>query len=90
MMTNLGQQDYNHASALMALGHTGGRENTVSTGPEDNSGVITDMHAAAVGGLHSPHPAVSAAAVAQAAHSQQLWPLMVFDIGQQNGPNVSQ
>ncbi|KAF4312441.1 hypothetical protein GTA08_BOTSDO11730 [Botryosphaeria dothidea] len=91
MMSNLGPQDYHHASTLMALGHTGGRDSTVSSGPEDTSGVMTDMHAVAVNGLHSPHPGVSAAAVAQAAHSQaQLWPLMIFDIGQQNGPNVTQ
>lgn len=91
MMSNLGPQDYHHASTLMALGHTGGRDSTVSSGPEDTSGVMTDMHAVVVNGLHSPHPGVSAAAVAQAAHSQaQLWPLMIFDIGQQNGPNVTQ
>nr|UPH72872.1 putative Zn(2)-Cys6 transcription factor [Neofusicoccum parvum]UPH72873.1 putative Zn(2)-Cys6 transcription factor [Neofusicoccum parvum] len=90
MMTNLGPQEYHHASALMALGHTGGHDTAVSTGADDNPGVLADMHSVAVNGLHSPHPAVSAAAVAQAAHSQQLWPLMVFDIGQQGGPNVTQ
>ncbi|KAL1630073.1 hypothetical protein SLS54_000933 [Diplodia seriata] len=91
MMSNVGPQDYHHASTLMALGHTNGRDNAVSTGPEDNPGMAADMHAIAVNGLQSPHPAVSAAAVAQAAHSQaQLWPLMLFDIGQQGGPNVTQ
>ncbi|KAK8216323.1 fungal-specific transcription factor domain-containing protein [Phyllosticta capitalensis] len=88
MLTNL-PQDYHHASTLMSLGTSDShRGSTAAGGPgaggrPGDSMAAADMQAVAAGGLHAPHPAVSAAAVAQAASTQnQLWPLMVFDIGQ--------
>ncbi|KAF2138262.1 uncharacterized protein K452DRAFT_91007 [Aplosporella prunicola CBS 121167] len=68
-----------------------------ASGPQAGTGTIVDMEAAASVGMHQqhqqhhPHPAVSAAAVAQAAQAQgQLWPLMVFDIGQQSAAGTGQ
>ncbi|KAK8166658.1 fungal-specific transcription factor domain-containing protein [Phyllosticta citrichinensis] len=89
MITNL-PQDYHHASTLMSLGTSDNHRGSNGAGaagagarPGDSMSAAADMQAVAAGGLHAPHPAVSAAAVAQAASTQnQLWPLMVFDIGQ--------